>query len=327
MPTADTKLVAEVFVLQEMRGIRTHGLRRIQRNLDWLRDGQMNPTPNRQVLSDSGATVVLDGDHSIGMVGCMDGMRRAMDKAKEFGIGICIIINSNHFLAAAPYCLRAADEDMIGLAFSNTLQSMGYPGAAHRVIGNGPFGFAAPTSAGYPLVFDAALAASYGKLSQWMREGKLIPPYLPAMDRDGNATDNPQAALDGGTPMPIGMHKGAGLVLLIEILTGILGGGAFLSAILPPENRSSKKDAESQCCIAVDIGHFMPPADFRGRMQAFIEDLKSQPRAVECGDIHVPGEHAHLALQKSLSQGILIEPDVEQELREMAAPLHVELPF
>lgn len=326
LAAADAALAAGVFVLQEMRGIHTHGLRRIERNLAWLREGRMNPRPDRRVLSDRGATVVLDGDHGIGLAGCMDAMDRAVAKARGHGIGIGIVINSNHFLAAAPYCLRAADQGLVGLAFSNTYASMGYPGAAGRVVGNGPLGFAAPTAAGFPLVFDAALSASYGRLTQWLRSGQPIPPDLPAVDAEGRPTRDPAAVLEGGTPMPIGLHKGAGLVLLIEILTGILGGGAFLSQILAPERRASKADAESQCCIAIDIGHFMPVPEFLDRMAAFVEDLKRQPKAGD-GEIHVPGERACQSLETTRREGIPLPPDLADELRRLAREAGLAAPF
>src|SRR5437763_667728 len=72
MPARDAQAVAEIFVLQEMRGIKTHGLRRVERNLESLRAGEMNPRPKRRVLRDSGATVVLDGDNGVGLLGCRE---------------------------------------------------------------------------------------------------------------------------------------------------------------------------------------------------------------------------------------------------------------
>lgn len=82
----------------------THGLRHVAMNLDSLTKGQMNPRPSRTVLRDEAATVVLDGDHGVGIVGCMDAMQRTIVKAQQFGIAIGIVIYSNHFLSAAPYC-------------------------------------------------------------------------------------------------------------------------------------------------------------------------------------------------------------------------------
>src|SRR5262249_3720832 len=142
------------------------------------------------------------------------------------------------------------------------------------VIGNGPIGFAVP---GCPLVFDAALSTSYGRLTQWAREGKPIPPGFLGLDRTGKVTTNPQDILDGGTPLPIGGPKGAGLGVLVEVLTGILGGGAFLFGIHPPSKTRPKTAGECQCCIAIDVKHFLPARTFNRRMKKVIADLKRVP--------------------------------------------------
>lgn len=296
MPARDAQTIAEIFVLQERRGIKTHGLRRVERMLQAVRDGEMNAHPKRRVLSNRGATVVIDGDNGVGMLGCREAMDRAIRKARRYGIGIGIVINNNHFLAAAPYCLQASEAGVIGIAFSNTYPSMGYPGLKGRVIGNGPMGFAVP---GCPLVFDAALSTSYGKLTQWARGGEKIPPGFLALDRDGNVTTNPQAVLDGGTPLPIGGHKGAGLVLLIEVLTGMLGGGAFVSGIQAPSKTRKKTAGESQCCIAIDVEHFMPARVFARRMKQLIAELK-----------RVPGQRAAAARR----QRLVLDKDLQEEL-------------
>ena len=327
LPARDAAEVAGVFVLQEMRGNRTHGLRRIAHNLQSVGAGEMNARPKRKVLRDTGGTVVLDGDNGIGMLGAMAAMDQAIRKARRHGIGIGLVINSNHFLAAAPYCIRAAEAGMIGLAFSNTYASMSYPGTHKRVIGNGPHGFAAPTAAGYPLVFDAALSTSYGKLMQWMKEGKSIPAQFYGLDSKGRPTQDPAQVVEGGAPVPIGDHKGAGLVLLIEVLTGVLGGGAFLSQIQAPELRKSKRNAESQCCIAIDIAHFMPVATFKRRMAALIVDLKGSPLAPGATAISVPGERAGRCLAESQRRGVVVDADVAAELRSLGAQHDVVAPF
>lgn len=326
LPKADAALFAGAVVLQEMRGVRTHGLRFLPDAFTELRDGVVNPRPRRKRLRDAGATAVLDGDNGVGALGCMEAMDLAIDKAREHGLGIAVVVNNNHFISAAPYCLRAAERNMIGLIFSNTWAGMGYPGAAGRVTGNGPMGFAAPTAAGYAMVFDSALTTSYGKLNQWIREGRSIPAAFQALDALGRPTSDPRKVVAGGTPLPIGNHKGAGLVLMIEVLTGVLGGGAFLSGILPPTKRRSKRDAESQCCIAIDIKRFMPVRTFRARMKALIDDLKSRPRAQGCEEILAPGERAGRKIRECAAKGVVIEPDVAADLLREAEALGVTPP-
>jgi L-2-hydroxycarboxylate dehydrogenase (NAD+) len=327
LPESDARLCAETHVLQESRGIITHGLRHVPLNLDGLTKGQMNPRPKRAVLRDEAATVVIDGDRGVGILGCMDAMGRTIAKAKQFGTGIGIVIHSNHFLSAAPYCLRAVEEGMIGICFSNTWASMGYPGATARVIANSPTGFGVPSNAGFPVVFDSSLTTSGGKLSQWIREGKAIPPALLGTNKEGNPSANPAEVLHGGTPWPIGGHKGAGLAVLVEILTGLLGGSGFLHGVLAPNLRTSKEQYESQCCVVIDIERFMPLAEFRERMAVFVADLKGNPLADGYTEILLPGERAHRTQMQSLQNGVILEKDVETDFRAWAQRLNVAFPF
>lgn len=203
LPAPDAQLCADTFLLQEMRGVTTHGLRRLRSNLEGLRRGTLNPNAKRRVVQDSGASVLLDADHGIGVLACMEAMDLAIAKAQTQGVGMAVIVNSNHFLGAAPYCLRAVEAGCIGITFSNAFASMSYPGSKGAVLGNGPFGYAVPTGAGFPLVYDAAMTTSSGKLNQWAREGVSIPDGFAGLDALGELTSDPSAVLDGGATLPI----------------------------------------------------------------------------------------------------------------------------
>ena len=272
-------------------------------------------------------TAVIEGDHGVGMVGCMKAMRLAVGKAREGGIGIVLTVRNNHFLAATPYCLEAVKAGMVGSAFSNTKPAMGYPGARGRAIGNSPLGFGIPTAAGFPILFDASLTISGGRLRQWIREGRRIPAGLQGVDGDGRPTDDPRAVLVGGTPLPIGGHKGAGLAVLVEVLTGVLGGAAFLGGITPPGgDLRDKSRAMSQCCIAIDVEAFMPLTEFESRMAEFVADLKDHPVEEGAGEIRLPGERMERARLECEARGIPLDPDVRETLAEWAERLGVDFP-
>lgn len=327
LPFDDARLCAEMHVRQEMRGVTTHGLRRVPSVLKRLTEGKLNPHPSRTVLRDNGATVVLDGDNGVGPLGCMEAMERALGKAKQFGVAIGIVIRNNHFLSAAPYCLRAIEHGMIAICSSNTWASMGYPGTNVRAIANSPIGFGIPTGAPFPVIFDSALTTSEGKLAMWIREGRTIPPTLWGVNREGNASADPASVLHGGTPWPIGGHKGAGLAVLVEVLTGVLGCGGFLHGIQSPELRTSPDQGESQCCIAIDIPNFMPLEEFRQRMVTFITDLKGNPPAAGHTEILLPGEKAHRTYLMCIRNGVELETDVIAELQTWAQRFKVDFPF
>jgi LDH2 family malate/lactate/ureidoglycolate dehydrogenase len=323
----DAELCAKTYVWQEMRGVTTHGLRHVASALEGLSQGRMSVRPNRTIRRDDRAMIVIDGDNGLGIVACTDAMDRAISKAQRYGIGIAIIIRSNHFLAAAPHCWRAVEHGMVGICCTNTYGGMGYPGAKGRAIGNDPIGFGVPTGAEFPIIFDSALSTSGGKLAKWIREGKTIPSTLFGIDSEGNHSTDPRAVLDGGTPQPIGDHKGAGLAILMEVLTGVLGDSWFLQGVHDPGLRNSAEHGPSHCCICIDIEKFMPLEVFHKRMVTFIADLKANPVAPGHTEIFLPGERAQRSYRMSMESGVSLEEDVANELRRWAQRLKVCCPF
>ena len=157
--------------------------------------------------------------------------------------------------------------------------------------------------------------------------GPAIPAGLQGVDGDGRSTDDPQSVLAGGTPLPIGGHKGAGLAILVEVLTGVLGGAAFLGGITPPgEDLRDKTRALSHCCIAIDVEAFMPRAEFESRMAEFVADLKDHPLEEGAGEIRLPGERMERTRLECEARGIPLEPDVRETLAAWAERLGVDFP-
>jgi LDH2 family malate/lactate/ureidoglycolate dehydrogenase len=202
---------------------------------------------------------------------------------------------------------------------------MSYPGSQAAVLGNGPFCYAVATDAGFPFIYDAATTTSNGKLNAWVREGVPIPDGFAGLNAAGELTSNPRAVLDSGVTIPIGQHKGAGLTLLVEVLTGLLGGGSFLHGSAAPG--AWQMDAHSQCCIAIDIDHFMPVADLRQRMAFYVLEIKAAPLAPGQDEILLPGERAHRSCESCLRLGMPLEDDVRVDLRATANRLGVDWPF
>ena len=311
---------AETFLLQEMRGVHHHGLARLASTLDALGNGTLNPRPEIRLLRREGAISLLDADRAPGMLACHEAMSQAMSSVGGHGIGMAVVRNSSHFLAAAPYCIKATEAGFIGIAFSNSPASMAYPGARRAVLGNGPFGYAVPQAGGFPIVFDAAMTVSGGQLIEMSHRGEELPAALAGLDARGEPTTDPSAILDGGATLPIGLHKGAGLVLLFELLTGVLGGGDFLYS------SEGSFSSESQCCIAIRTDAFSSADQFLDRVTAYVRGIRSAAKSSD-GEALLPGERAHHSLERSLREGIALDPETAESLRHQASRLGVAAPF
>ena len=312
----DARLCAEAFILQEMRGVTTHGLRRVKSTFDSLLAGRLRPDATLEVVSDDAATAVLDGNGGVGMVACMAAMDRAIAKARTYGIAIVTVRNNNHFLAAAPYCVRAVEAGQIGIAMSNSYGAMAYPGTTKATLGNAPMGYGIPGEA-FPLVFDAAMTISAGKLQQWRRDGVPIPEGLQGLNSEGEPTSDPAEVLAGVT-LPIGLHKGAGLTIMVEALSGMLGGGSFVHGGRP-EDAAMEMDSYSQCCIAIDVERFMPLAELKHRVAAYVAAIKLRPLAPGTTELLAPGERAYRSYVTCRDEGIPVEDNVRVDLQACAA--------
>jgi LDH2 family malate/lactate/ureidoglycolate dehydrogenase len=326
LPDEDARVCADAFVLQEMRGVKTHGLRRLRQRVLDVAEGRLNANPQRRVLQESGATVIIDADSGVGILGCMDAMERAIALSKKNGLGFAVVVNSNHFLAAAPYCIRAAEAGVIGIALANGHSSMAYPGTNVGALGNSPMGFGLPTGAGFPIVFDAALTMSGGRMLEWRDQAVSIPDGFLGYDAGGSYTSDPGAILDGGVPLPIGLHKGAGLAIMFDILTGVIGGSGFLRTLLPEGREEWRWTRNAHSFLALDIAHFMPLDIFRERMAAYVADLKDKPLAPGHEEILLPGERAARSIEDCRLHGVPIEDDILRELSELSQQFSIPLP-
>lgn len=97
-------------------------------------------------------------------------------------------------------------------------------GATRAVFSTNPLAFALPRAGQAPLLIDQSTSACTLVDVRAAREnGEAIPADW-ALDRDGQPTRDPGAALDG-TFLPFGGYKGANIALMVELLAAGTSGG------------------------------------------------------------------------------------------------------
>ena len=241
MNDADAALLADSLVAADLTGVHSHGVLRVPEYVKKLTVGGVNPQGTPFIARDSGACLVVDGDNSMGQIGASFAMRQAIERAKTTGIAAVAVRGSNHCGAMAYYALRAAQEDMIGIATTNALPTMAPWGGAERLLGINPLGVAIPAGEEPSIVYDAAFSGSaHGKIRVYQQKGWTLPEGW-AMDRDGTPTTDPAAAIDG-LLMPIGGFKGTGLAMLMGILSSMLSGAAYGTELGDMEARPHRRD-------------------------------------------------------------------------------------
>ncbi|TAK22683.1 MAG: Ldh family oxidoreductase [Chloroflexota bacterium] len=290
LPDDGAAAVAEVQLEAQLRGQPTHNVGAIPGYAKRITEGHLNRRPQMKALRETMVHVQLDGDEAPGQWVSVEATRRAIAKAKQSGVGVVGVVRSNHFGAAGHYAWMCAEAGVIGLCTTNGGLVLAPWGGVTPMFGNNPLGIGVPAGRHYPIVLDIAMSVvAQGKTALAIAEGKPIPlGWL--MDKRGRMTTNP-ADFREGLGVPIAEHKGYGLAMIMEILSGALTGAGFCLDHKYAEGRGQGKPPESgHFFLAINPEMFMPIADFRAQIDRMIDQIKSSDLAEGSRGILIAGE-------------------------------------
>ncbi len=288
MEPADAARLADSLVFADLSGVHSHGVLRVPEYVKKLTTGGVDPKGQPQIVHDSGACLVVDGGNSMGQIGTTFAMQQAIERAKTLGIGVVAIRGSNHCGALAYFTRMALEADMIGIATTNALPTMAPWGGAERILGINPLSFAIPADAQEPIVYDAAFSgSSHGKLRVYQQKGLTLPEGW-ALDRAGRPTVDPAQAIEG-LLAPIGGFKGAGLAMIMGILSSMLSGAAYGTELGSLET-GPKPGADGHFVMALRVGAFEEVGRFKARVDQAIDQVHSTELAPGFDRTYAPGE-------------------------------------
>jgi LDH2 family malate/lactate/ureidoglycolate dehydrogenase len=326
VPERSARAVAGALVDADLDGVASHGVMLVDMYLDRIRSGSVSAEEEAVVVSDRGAAVVLDARHALGQLTAGQAIKIAVERARRYGAGIVAVRHGFHFGTARRYATEAAKTDCIGIVMCNTRPLMPAPGGAERVVGNNPIAIAVPSDGPIPIVLDMATSeAAMGKIRMAEKAGEAIPPTW-AVRSDGSATTNATEAI-AGMLLPSGGPKGFGLAFLIDLLCGLLSGGASGAAVQPLYGDATVPYDSSHLFIAIDVAHFADPATVRAAAAAAAGRIRSGQRAPGVDQLFVPGEpewrrRASAAGQVHLTAAVVgMLKRMAKDLRVSAMPL------
>ena len=301
----EAAVVAEALIKAELRGIDTHGVHLLTLLPERVEAGMLQIPTSLTVLKESGATALLDGGNGLGQAAAHRAMGISIRKAKEFGIGCCLVRNTNNIGMLSVYTLLAAQEKTVGIVMANAAAAMSPWGGVEAFFGTNPLSVSVPGEADAPpVVLDmSSTVVARGKVRRAARLKERIPEGW-AFDGDGMPTTNPAEALKG-TLMPIGGPKGYGLALMIDVLAGMLSGSQY-----GPEIRTFHQlegpTGVGVFTLAVEIERFMPLGQFTALFRTYLMSIKASRKAKGVTRIYLPGEIEYEKEQQSLNEGIEI---------------------
>jgi L-2-hydroxycarboxylate dehydrogenase (NAD+) len=344
VPSRDAAVTAEILVTADLRGTSSHGVARLGLYISELCKGYIRPRSEVQIVSETPVTALLDGGGGLGQPISIRAMQLAMDKAQSVGVGFVSVRNSNHFGIAAYYSMLALARDMIGVSMTNAAELVAPTFGRDAMLGTNPISVAAPAGAQNPFVLDMATSTvSLGKVEVYDRLGQPLPQGW-AMDETGQSTADAARVIKnldrrtgtaaggllplGGIGELLGGHKGYGLALMVDILSGVLSGAGYA-------DRMYLHDASGQG-LPANVGHFFgalrvdafrPVDEFKSTMDDLICRLRTAPKADGQERIYVHGEKEFEAATERRRTGVILHPAVFADLRgfadEFGVPFHL----
>ena len=305
LPQADAAAVTDNLVQADLRGHSSHGISRVRVYCDRIRAGLVATAPQIKVINETPAAFHLDGGHGMGAVVAAKAMRMCMEKARSSGIAMCSLRAGTHFGIASYYTMQAAEEDMIGYACSNAPASMAPWGGITPMLGTNPFSMSVPAGKHPPIVFDSSSSiVARGKINLAEIEGRPIPIGW-AMDDQGHPTTNATEALKGSV-LPFGEHKGYGIALMIDILSGILSGAGYGSHLGALWNNAETHQNLGFFLLAINIASFRNVKEFKGQIDQMIDEIKASEKAPNTDEILTPGEIEFRNERYNRKHGIIV---------------------
>jgi len=173
VPEEDGRIVADVLVAANLRGVDSHGVARLRRYVKGLRDGMMLARPQVEVLTETPTTMLIDAGAGLGQPVSHRAMETAIQKAREYGSGFATVRNSNHYGIAGYYAMMALEHDCIGISMTNAAVLVVPTFGRDAMLGTNPIAVAAPADQERPFVMDMATSTvPRGKLEVYHRSEK-----------------------------------------------------------------------------------------------------------------------------------------------------------
>lgn len=315
-PPDRADITAEVLTEADARGIPSHGVARLafyRRNLD---SNFSVPKAEPEIVHETPISVVVDGHKGIGPYISKFTMDRCLKKGKENGVCFGSVRNSNHFGIAGFWAEKATQEDMIGMAFTNTRKCGIATGGRERMLGTNPIAVAIPRAGRNPFMLDmATTTVAHGKIEVYDRRDKTMPIGW-AVDESGKNCDDAhhieklimgegnyggQLYL-GGEGEILGGHKGYGLGLLVELLCSGLSMGTWSR-----HTYADEAGGITHFFAIFRLDLFGKAEEIKEHVDSILSEIQNSSKAEGYDRIYVHGEKEWENRQRSLKEGINLD--------------------
>lgn len=324
-------IIQDVLLTSDLYGIESHGMQRMVRYHKCIENGMIQIGAKPEVVFETPISAVIDAHDGMGQLVSFEAMRLAIRKAKESGVGIVTVRNSNHYGIAGYYAKMACREGLMGFSCTNSEAIMVPTNGRLAMLGSNPIACAFPAEP-YDFFFDASTTVvTRGKLEMYNKLEEPLPEGW-ALDKDGHpSTDAPDVlanivAKNGGGIMPLGgsseqlgSHKGYGYGMLCEIFSSILSMGATSNYCMT--------DGKGNIChgfMAINPAAFGDPNAIKEHFSTYLQQLRESPKAEGAERIYTHGEKEVEAVAERKANGIPVNDNTMVELLELCKYLDLD---
>jgi 3-dehydro-L-gulonate 2-dehydrogenase len=304
-PEDNARLLAEVHTENTLYGINSHGINRVPRFINYLKQGTVKIDAEVEKVESFGNIERWDGNRASGVLNAVKCTNRAIALAKKNGMGLVALRNTNHWMRGGYYGWQAANAGCISILFTNTQPNMPAWGAKESRIGNNPLVVSIPRAEGH-VVLDMALSQfSFGKINEYKLKGKQLP-YPGGWDEDDQLSTDPKKILKKERGLPIGYWKGSAFSIILDMLATLLSAGNSTYRI----GLEKHETAISQVflCIYPEVFH---DKDLQQSLINEIIDYTHNATPIAEGQrTYYPGEQSRNAQQRNAEHGMEVDEEV-----------------
>ncbi|ECI3851885.1 Ldh family oxidoreductase [Salmonella enterica subsp. enterica] len=302
--------VADVLVHADITGVHSHGVIRVEHYCTRLNAGGLNPKATFSIEQISPSVAILDSDDGMGHCALIKATDHAISLARETGLGFVSVKNTSHCGALSWFIEQATSQGMVAIAMTQTDTCVAPYGGAERFLGTNPIAFGFPVKDSHPMIVDMATSAiAFGKILHAKETGKPIGHDL-ALDKEGHITTDPHKIEN---LLPFGGHKGSGIALAIDALTGVLMGANFSNHIVRMYGDYDKMRKLASLVIVIDPQMLGNPL-FSSIMSTMVNELRAVKPMPGVDKVLAPNDPQIAYKEKCLKEGIPVAEGIYQYL-------------
>ncbi len=310
---ASADISAQLMTETSCDGVYSHGVNRFPRVIEYIEKGYIDLKAKPEKVASMGAFERWDGKLGLGNVNAKLSMDRAIELAREFGIGCVALGNTNHWLRGGSYGWQAAEAGCVGICWTNTQPNMPAWGAADRRIGNNPYIMAIPRQGGHVVVDIAMAQYSYGQMEATAMRGEMLP--VPGgYDEAGNLSCDPKEIAKTWRVLPIGYWKGSSMSIVMDLIAAVLSGGR---STLKVGELGSDEYSLSQMFIALDATRIAGEAFLASAVDEVIANVQASERVDPAQPVLYPGEKELSIRNANRADGIPVEDAVWAKIKSL----------